>query len=270
MPNKKHLHASFLNSEFLLGRDGRAVRILAEFLEPEHRFERLKVDDTLVFFGSARILPRRVAAANLVKVRKKSGPRSKAVGEAERDLRMSRYYEECKALSKRMAEWSRKKGYGYAICSGGGPGIMEAANKGAQAGRAPSAGLNILLPFEQQPNSYIDPQLAFEFRYFFMRKFWFVYMAKAIIMFPGGFGTIDEMMEVLTLMQTGRVTKKMAVVLYGREFWSRVLNFDHLVETGMIHAGDLHFFHICDTVDEAFDFLTRQLPLNRKKRHPLV
>ena len=268
---KDRLHASFLNSDFLLGRDGRAVRILAEFLEPEHRFERFKINDTIIFFGSARILPMKTATANLRKVLKKSGSKSskaKAVRDAERDLRLSRYYEECCELSKRIALWSQEHKYGYAICSGGGPGIMEAANNGAQAGKAPSVGLNILLPFEQEPNRYIDPRLSFEFRYFFMRKFWFVYMAKAVIMFPGGFGTLDEMMELLTLVQTDRITKKMAVVLYGKEFWSRVFDFNYLADEGLINREDLKLFRICDTVEEAYDFITKQLPRNRKKFHP--
>ncbi|HAO98781.1 MAG TPA: TIGR00730 family Rossman fold protein [Fibrobacteres bacterium] len=262
---KDRLHASFLNSDFLLGRDGRAVRILAEFLEPEHRLERFVIRDTLVFFGSARILPRKIALANLRKAKAKSTRDSKSVHAAERDLQMSRYYEECAELSRRLAEWSNTNRYGYAIASGGGPGIMEAANKGAQAGKAPSVGLNILLPFEQQPNSYIDPQLSFEFRYFFMRKFWFVYTAKAIVMFPGGFGTIDEMMELLTLVQTHRITKKMVVVLYGREFWTRVIDFKYLVAQGVISPEDLRLFQLCDSVDEAFAYMTHHLPRNRKK-----
>ena len=145
---------------------------------------------------------------------------------------------------------------------------MEAANKGARAGKASSVGLNILLPFEQSANPYIDPDLNFEFRYFFMRKFWFVYMAKAIIMFPGGFGTLDEMMEVLTLMQTKRVTKKMAVVLFGREYWSRVINFNYLAEMGMIEPSDLRLFRVCETVDEAFDFITRHLIRTRRSVIP--
>ena len=267
---KKEIHTqtAFLNPDFMLGRDGRAVRILAEFLAPEHRFERLKVEDTLAFFGSARTLPKRAAAANLRAALKKAGPKSRTVQLAERDLRTSQYYEDCYKLSFKLAEWSVEKGYHYAFCSGGGPGIMEAANKGAKAGKAPSVGLNILLPFEQKANPYIDPDLNFEFRYFFMRKFWFVYMAKAIIMFPGGFGTVDEMMEVLTLMQTNRITKKMAVVLFGKEYWSKVINFQYLAEMGMIDPEDLRIFHICDTVDEAFKYITKHLVKNRKKRSP--
>jgi hypothetical protein len=266
--HKKEIHtqAAFLNPEFMLGRDGRAVRILAEFLSPEHRFERLKIEDTLVFFGSARAVSKRVATANLRAAQKATGagPKSKALLKAERDMEVSRYYEECYQLSKRLAEWSENEGYHYAFCSGGGAGIMEAANKGAQAGGAPSVGLNILLPFEQSANPYIDPDLNFEFRYFFMRKFWFAYMAKAIIMFPGGFGTIDEMMEVLTLVQTQRITKKMAVVLYGKDYWSHVVNFRYLAEMGMIDAKDLNLFQVCETVEEAFDYITQNLVKNRK------
>ena len=268
--SKREINAqtAFLNPDFMLGRDGRAVRILAEFLSPEHRFDRLKIRDTLVFFGSARILPKRVAAANLRVAREKHGIDSKEARLAKRNLRVSAYYQQCYQLSRRLAEWSVRKGYRYAFCSGGGPGIMEAANKGARAGKASSVGLNILLPFEQSANPYIDPDLNFEFRYFFMRKFWFVYMAKAIIMFPGGFGTLDEMMEVLTLMQTKRVTKKMAVVLFGREYWSRVINFNYLAEMGMIEPSDLRLFRVCETVDEAFDFITRHLIRTRRSVLP--
>ncbi|MDB5050681.1 MAG: putative Rossmann fold nucleotide-binding protein [Fibrobacteres bacterium] len=251
-----------MNKEFLHNKDGRAIRILAEFLEPEYRFRQFGIDDTIVFFGSARILPKRVAAANLRKLRKDPKSPVAAVRKAVHNLEMSRYYEEAVELSRRLSEWNKSQKNQYAICSGGGPGIMEASNKGAHLAHAPSIGLNIHLPFEQHANPYISSHLNFEFHYFFVRKFWFVYMAKAIIMFPGGFGTLDEMMEVLTLVQTERITKKMVVVLYGAEFWSKVLNLDYLVETGMISPEDLNLFKICATVEEAFEYVTKGLRVN--------
>ena len=250
---------SFMNKEFLHNKDGRAIRILAEFLEPEYRFRRFGIDDTIVFFGSARILPRRKALAALAKAKKQGGA---ALRKAERNLHMSRYYEEAVELSRRLSEWNKTQKNEYAICSGGGPGIMEAANRGARLADAPSIGLNIHLPFEQKANPYISSHLNFEFHYFFVRKFWFVYMAKAIIMFPGGFGTLDEMMEVLTLVQTERITKRMVVVLYGKEFWEKVLNLDYLAETGMISPDDMDLFKVCETVDEAYRHITGLLAPN--------
>ncbi len=255
-----------MNKEFLHNKDGRAIRILAEFLEPEHRFRQFGIDDTIVFFGSARILPRRTALANLKKVKLDPKVKAKDLSKAQHNLEMSHYYEEAVELSRRLSEWNKTQKNQYAICSGGGPGIMEAANKGAYLAKAPSIGLNIHLPFEQHANPYISSHLNFEFHYFFVRKFWFVYTAKAIIMFPGGFGTLDEMMEVLTLVQTERITKKMVVVLYGEEFWSKVLNLDALVETGMISPQDLSLFKVVKTVDEAFAYITKALPRNGGKR----
>jgi uncharacterized protein (TIGR00730 family) len=264
---KKNGHAkfSFLNKEFLHGPDGRSVRVLAEILEPEYRFRRFGITDTIVFFGSARLQSRRAMTTQLKAALRKHGPDSKEAGLARRMLDMSNYYEDARSLAKKLAEWSMKNGGRYALCSGGGPGIMEAANKGAKDGGAPSIGLNIQLPFEQKPNPHITPELNFDFHYFFVRKFWFVYLAKAIVMFPGGFGTLDEMMEVLTLVQTQRVTKKMAIVLYGREFWTRLVDFPYLVDMGMISPEDLKLFRICDSVEEAYDFLTRNLHPTRTK-----
>ncbi len=265
MKKNENNRAALLDQEFLHGRDGRAIRVLTEFLGPESRFRRLGIRDTIVCFGSARLQSRRDALLAFRKAEKKHGPGSKEIRLAERNLEMSKYYEDCRRLSRRLAEWSQKQGNGYAICSGGGPGIMEATNRGAQEGGAPSIGFNIQLPFEQKPNPYITPELNFDFHYFFVRKFWFVYLAKAIVMFPGGFGTLDEMMEVLTLVQTGRVTKKMSVVLYGKAFWNKLINFQHLADTGMISPQDLKLFRVCDTVDEAFDFITKSLVKIRKK-----
>ena len=264
MGKKGLVQFSFMNKEFLHNKDGRAIRILAEFLEPEYRFRQFGIDDTIVFFGSARIHPRKAALATLKKLKAAPKPDAAALRKGERDLEMSHYYEEAVELSRRLSEWNKTQKIQYAITSGGGPGIMEAANKGAHLAHAPSIGLNIHLPFEQKANPYISAHLNFEFHYFFVRKFWFVYMAKAIIMFPGGFGTLDEMMEVLTLIQTERITKKMVVVLYGKEFWDKVLNIGFLVESGMISPEDVSLFKVCGSVDEAYGHITRNLVANGK------
>ncbi len=259
---------SFMNKEFLHNKDGRAIRILAEFLEPEYRFRNYGVDDTIVFFGSARIPPRKQALARLAKVKKDPKATPRDLKKAQNDLEMSRFYEEAVLLSRRLSDWNKTQKVQYAICSGGGPGIMEAANRGAWLAKGPSIGLNIHLPFEQHANPYITPDLNFEFHYFFVRKFWFVYMAKAIVMFPGGFGTMDEMMEVLTLVQTERITKKMVIVLYGRSFWSRLLDFDYLADVGMISPEDVNLFKVVDTVDEAFAAVTKGLVANNPDKAP--
>ncbi len=259
MVKKGLLPFSFLDKEFLHGKDGRSIRILAEFLEPEYRFRRFGIDNTIVFFGSARILPRKTALGELAKVKKNLKADKIALARATQNLEMSRYYEDTVELSRRLSQWNKRQPKQYAICSGGGPGIMEAANRGAHLAKAPSIGLNIHLPFEQHANPYISTHLNFDFHYFFVRKFWFVYMAKAIIIFPGGFGTLDEMMEVLTLVQTKRITKNMVIVLYGADFWNKVLNIDYLVETGMISPEDLGLFKICKTVDEAYAHVTQGL-----------
>lgn len=250
---------SFLGKDFLKTKDGRAVRILAEFMEPEYRFKLSGIQDTIVFFGSARTLPHRKALQNLRAIRRNPKARPRELERATRDVEMSRYYEDAADLSAKLSVWSTKSKIKYTLCSGGGPGIMEATNRGAHKVGADNIGLNIHLPFEQSANPYISEHLNFEFHYFFVRKFWFVYMAKAILIFPGGLGTLDEMMEVLTLVQTGRITKKMVIVLYGRSFWTQVINFQHLVDTGMISPEDLKLFEIVDSVDEAFSVVTKGL-----------
>jgi uncharacterized protein (TIGR00730 family) len=224
--------------EFLHSPEGRSVRILSEYLDPLREFRLHHIHDTLVFFGSARI----------------PSPEDPKFATHT----MGRYYDECRELARRMTEWSmgltnteRK----FVVCTGGGPGIMEAANRGACDAGGLSIGLNIGLPMEQFPNPYITKDLSFEFHYFFMRKFWFAYLAKALIVFPGGFGTLDELSEILTLVQTQKLHKKMICVLYGTTFWRKILNFDALVETGMISQGDLNLFHFVDDVDSAFDLL---------------
>lgn len=260
---------TFDQSDFLKTREGRGVRILGEFLEPGVRFKHYGIHDTIVFFGSARTLPHKKALANLRKLRRDPKARPKQIERATHDLEMSRYYEEASSLAAKLATWSAKNKFQYTLCSGGGPGIMEATNRGAHSVGAASIGLNIYLPFEQQANPYISEHLNFEFHYFFIRKFWFVYLAKAIIIFPGGLGTLDEMMEVLTLVQTGRITKKMVIVLYGKSFWSQVINLQHLVDTGMISPQDLSLFEYADSVDEAYEIVTGGLSRIRKSKGAL-
>lgn len=267
----KRVEKSYKNLEFLNSPDARTIRLIAEFLEPASRFRRQNVKDTIVFFGSARTTPRREALKALRSVKaqaKKSkrvtGSLRKKILAAEVDLEMSRYYEDAVQLSKLLTQWSKKLFHQnrFVVCSGGGPGIMEAANKGAKLAGGRSIGLNISLPFEQSPNPYIAKELNFEFHYFFMRKFWFVYLGKALIAFPGGFGTLDELMEVLTLLQTQKLRKKITVLLYGREFWKKLINFDALVKSRVISVEDLKLFGYADTPKEAFEYLVKALKVN--------
>ena len=262
---------AYRNQEFLSGPDARAIRILAEFLEPLHRFRRNGVRDTIVFFGSARTKSRKTALKYLkeiqliIKKSKKLSPSlNKNLAVARTDLLMSSYYEDAVKLSGMLTRWNQKlKGKGrFIVCSGGGPGIMEAANKGAHQAKGRSIGLNISLPFEQNPNGYISDSLSLEFHYFFMRKFWFVYPAKAFVMFPGGFGTLDETMEVLTLLQTSKIKKKVTVVLYGREYWENILNWGEMVRYGVISTDDLKLFTFKDTPEDAFEYLVKELRKN--------
>lgn len=249
---------AYLNTNFIEGREGRPLRILSEYLEPDARFEANNVEDTIIFFGSARTLPKDVAEEKLAEAKKNNGD----VARAEMDLHMSRYYEDARELGRRLTKWSKnlegaKKR--FVICTGGGPGIMEAGNRGASEAKGLNMGFNITLPFEQHQNPYITRQLSFEFRYFFMRKFWFMYLAKAMVAFPGGFGTLDELFEALTLIQTDKVHKKLPILLYGKEFWNDVVNLESLVKYGTISPEDLELFQFTDSVDEAFDYLTSHL-----------
>lgn len=261
---------AYTNLEFLKSPQARTIRILAEFLEPQKRFRDSGIRNTVVFFGSAKVKPFEVSKRNLRKVRllaKKSRNKKKyqkKIVDAHVDLKMSRYYEDAVRLSKMLSGWSRTLSDRnmFAVCSGGGPGIMEAANKGALMSHVPSLGLNISLPFEQGPNPYITRGLSFEFHYFFMRKFWFVYLAKALVIFPGGFGTLDELFEVLTLIQTKKLTKKLPVVIYGRDYWDKVLNWNSLVEFRTIVPKDLRLFRMVDTPEEAFQYLKREISRN--------
>lgn len=249
---------AYKNLEFMMSRNGRGLRILSEFLEPEARFEREKISDTIVFFGSARILSDEDATQAVAAAKKNGGD----VAEAERALGMSRFYEEARALSRRLTAWSKGlKGNAkrFVICTGGGPGIMEAANKGANDAKGHNVGLNISLPFEQHENPYISRELAFDFHYFFMRKFWFAYLAKAVVVFPGGYGTMDEFFELLTLVSTRKMGKPMPIVLYGTQYWNDVFNLDAMVKYGTISASDLELFYRTDSVDDAFDYISKKL-----------
>src|SRR5438876_557511 len=230
-PNSPRRPVAYLDEEFLNSPDSRPLRILAEYLEPLAHFRREKIRDTVVFFGSARL--------------REDGP-------------MAKYYEDARVLARLLTEWSvqfTNSTYRFVVCSGGGPGIMEAANRGARDAGGKTIGLNIGLPFEQFPNPYITPELCFEFHYFFMRKFWFAYLAKALVVFPGGYGTLDELSEILTLVQTQKLVKKIVVVLYGTTFWKEVLNFDALVRHGMIAEEDVELFDYADDVETAFRLL---------------
>ncbi len=244
---------AYKNHEFLMSPDAREIRILSEFLEPKARFRRNKIKDTIVFFGSARIIPRHIAEKNLEILKKEDNPDQDMIKKCKKDLENSRYYEDAVELSKRITSWCLKR-YNtpdrLVICSGGGPGIMEAANKGASLAGGMSIGLNISLPFEQFSNPYIDDKLNFEFHYFFMRKFWFAYLAKAMVIFPGGFGTLDELMELLTLVQTEKIKKGIKILIYDRKYWSNILNFEKLAEYNMISESDLDLFKFCDSIEE--------------------
>ena len=258
MPDKlKSAPLAYENPLFLNSPDGRLLRILSEYQEPLARFRREQIQDTVVFFGSARFQGGDAAQKNL-SAAEKSKDTSEALKRARTAVDMARYYEDARRLAFLLTEWSiqiparRRR---FVVTTGGGPGIMEAANRGAHEAGGKSIGLNINLPFEQFPNPYVTPALNFEFHYFFMRKFWFAYLAKALVIFPGGFGTIDELFEILTLAQTDKLAKKILVVIYGSEYWHRIMNFQAFVDAGTISPEDLNLFKFVDNPDDAFTFL---------------
>ncbi len=251
---------AYNNKEFLNSRDARILRIMAEFLEPFKRFREQKIKDTIVFFGSARIKPRKKAMEKLNSLIRTKASSAK-IEDAEIELEMSKYYEDTSRLAFLLTQWSMRLSppRRFVICSGGGPGIMEAANLGARKAKGLSVGFNISLPFEQYPNPYISRELNFEFHYFFMRKFWFAYLAKALVILPGGYGTLDEFFELLTLVQTRKIKKKMPIVLYDGSYWNSVMNLKELHRKGMISRNDLKLFKMVDGVDEAFEYLKNEL-----------
>jgi uncharacterized protein (TIGR00730 family) len=259
-PKAPHEDAAFLEST-----PARPLRILAEYLHPLVQLKKQGIGDTIVMFGSARIGPRDVAIARLERLKKANTKRlSKtdlaihraAVRQAKSAVEMARYYEEARELSKRITAWASTLGprpRRFVICSGGGPGIMEAANRGAYEAGGKSIGLSIELPHEQFANPYISPELSFNFHYFFMRKLWFAQIAKALIVFPGGFGTMDEFWEMMTLRQTGKLPKHNLILIYGHKYWDEVLNLKAMVRWGMINAEEFKLLKFADTVDDAFN-----------------
>ena len=255
-PTDNRRPVAYMNEGFLRSPDARILRILSEYLEPLSHFRHERIRDTIVFFGSARL--------------HEDGP-------------LGQYYRDARTLARMMTEWSNQFAnhtYRFVVCTGGGPGIMEAANRGSRDASGKTIGLNIGLPFEQLPNPYISPELSFEFHYFFMRKFWFAYLSKALVVFPGGFGTMDELMEILTLAQTKKLAKKILILLYGSQFWKEVINFDALVRYGTISREDLNLFQYADDPESAFKLLcdglvqyhitpeTQETPAIAKSRDP--
>lgn len=264
---------AYKNLDFLTAESARNIRILCEMTEPGLRFQAEEIQDTIVLFGSARLKSQEQAAAELKTIReaisRSESPDAqlkKELAKAERSLKAAPYYDAAVELSNKLAQWSLDREAAgenaYTICSGGGPGIMEAANKGADQAGAKSIGLGISLPFEQGVNEYIPEELQFEFHYFFVRKFWFVSMAKALVAFPGGFGTLDELFETLTLVQTNKIEERLPLVLFGSDFWNSILNLDALVEWGTISPEDVNLFKVIDDVDEAYEFITKSLSAN--------
>jgi len=255
---RHHSVEAYLKESFLKSADGRPLRILSEYLEPKSRFDHYQVDDTIVFMGSARLASREQAEAAVQAAERGEGDLTRA----RRQLAMSRYYEDARELAHRLTDWSKQledENRRFVVCTGGGPGIMEAANRGASEAKGMNVGLTISIPVEEFDNRYVTRELSFHFHYFFMRKFWFAYLAKALLVFPGGFGTLDELFEVLTLRQTGKMRKNLGIVLFGTEFWDKVINFEALIEHGVISREDLALFHRTDSVDEAFELVTRHL-----------
>ncbi|MDX1575030.1 MAG: LOG family protein [Kiloniellales bacterium] len=249
---------AYRSKAFLSSTAARPLRILSEYLEPKARFDHYRVEDTIVFYGSARI-PSPEQAEERLKAAREAG---EDTGPAEVAKDLSRYHEAARQLAYRLTRWSKglgQRGRRFVICSGGGPGIMEAANRGASEAKGLNIGLNISLPIEESYNPHITRELQLEFHYFFMRKFWFAYLAKAIVVMPGGFGTLDELFEILTLVQTRRIRKHMPIVLFGTDYWGEVINFEALARYGTINEKDIDLCFRTDSVDEAFEYLTEQL-----------
>jgi uncharacterized protein (TIGR00730 family) len=262
---------AYMNPKFLNSRDARVIRMLCEYLEPLQRFQRLDVRETIVFFGSARARPPVAVKSeyDAVLEEKKKFPGKQLpkdlrqkIARLEGQMRLSIYYEEAAELSALLTQWAKSLGQGnrFVVCSGGGPGIMEAANRGAsERAGGMTVGLAISLPTEERPNPFITPDLLFEFHYFYMRKLWFAYLACALVIFPGGFGTMDELFEILTLVQTRKIERPLPIILYGKKFWRDFFDFEALVRWGTISPRDLDLFRMCDSPKEAFEHLRKQL-----------
>lgn len=257
----KSAPVAYENEPFLNSPDGRILRMLAEYQEPLARFRREQIQDTVVFFGSARFQGRRTAEEELAAIGEKNATPPQLQEDfkrAQATIDTARYYEDARKLAQMLTKWSitiPARRHRFVVTTGGGPGIMEAANLGAHEAGGKSIGLNIQLPFEQHPNQYITPSLNFQFHYFFMRKFWFAYLAKGLVIFPGGFGTMDELFEILTLAQTEKLAKKILVIIYGSEYWNRIINFQAFVDSGTVSPPDLDLFKVVDNPEEAFEFL---------------
>jgi uncharacterized protein (TIGR00730 family) len=267
---------AYLSPEFLESDEARPIRILSEYLEPLRRFKEQKIQDTVVFFGSARVDSRERAERALRTLRAR-GVRDaddtyeRELSKSRKAVEWARFYEEARELARLLTAWSltvQSDNHRFVVTSGGGPGIMEAANRGAREAGGKTIGLNIRLPFEQGANPYITDGLHFEFHYFFMRKFWFAYLSKALVIFPGGFGTCDELFEILTLVQTDKLSKKIAVILYGRDYWDHVLHLDPMAEWGAIAEKDLELLHYADTPDDAFEQLRTHLITHHLEAEP--
>ncbi|MEJ2543144.1 MAG: LOG family protein [Calditrichaceae bacterium] len=269
MPKRKRPIKAYKNLDFLNSSKARPIRILSEFSEPYHRFKDFNIESTIVFFGSARIKSKKVAKKELMDLveiyeKNKSKENEEKLSIARLHVRLSKYYEDATNLAKLLTAWAmdkKTKEQKYYICSGGGPGIMEAANKGAKLVGGKSIGLNISIPMEQEPNPYITDELSFEFHYFFMRKYWFAYMAKALVIFPGGFGTLDELMEILTLIQTKKIQKELPIVVFGQDYWKEIIDIDAMARWGTISKQDLDLFNFVNSPEEAFKIITEFIDL---------
>jgi uncharacterized protein (TIGR00730 family) len=254
---------AYQNEAFLNSSDGRILRILSEYSEPLTRFRREQIQDTVVFFGSARFSSQAAAQKDLSEAHRNGAKLTRSKRESQKKhalaaVDMARYYEDARKLAHMLTKWAMEippRRRRFVVTTGGGPGIMEAANLGAHEAGGKTIGLNINLPFEQSPNPYITPALNFEFHYFFMRKFWFAYLAKGLVIFPGGFGTLDELFEILTLAQTQKLAKKIQVVIYGSEYWNKVLNLQVMADAGAISPQDMDLFQMVDTPEDGFRVL---------------
>ena len=249
---------AYTDTEFLLRDELRPVRMQLELLKPELIQQEHAIEATVVIFGSARIQPSEQAQARMALASADGDER--AIARAQQALAMSRFYDEARRFAALVTERSAALARPLVVCTGGGPGIMEAGNRGAHDVGGKSVALNIVLPHEQAPNPYVTPALSFQFHYFALRKMHFLMRSVALVCFPGGFGTLDELFEVLTLQQTGKIRRR-PILLFGREFWARLIDFDHLVDSGMIGADDVGLFRFVETAEQAWEVLQAEFAL---------